>query len=119
MLSTTFYGVKKEYQHILTLRLNLNICMQVTLHFNACIFNSMHVYSITVLVPALPVVSVSELSPELSLIVTATGKETCASLFIIISCHLSRPIGSKISYLLGCCSTNMALRYSSFNKLIA
>ena len=68
------------------------------IQFNACIFNAMHVYSITVLVPALPVVSVSELFPELSLIVTATGKETCASLFRIISCHLSGPIGSKISY---------------------
>ena len=38
---------------------------------------------------------VSELSPELSLIVTATGKEACASLSIIISCYLSRPRGSK------------------------
>ena len=48
-----------------------------------------NVYSITVLVPALPLVSVSELSPKL-------GKETCTSLSIIISCPLLRPIGSKI-----------------------
>ena len=72
----------------------------------------MHAYSITVLVPALPVISVSESSPELSLIVTATGKETCASFSLIITCHLSRPIGSKISYLLGYYSTSMALGYS-------
>ena len=45
-----------------------------------------------VLVPALPVVSLSELFPKLLLIVTATGQETYASLSIIISCHLSRPI---------------------------
>ena len=80
--------------------------------YNAYIFNSMHAYSIAVLVRALPVVSVSELSPELSLIVTATGKETCASLSIIISCHLSRPVCSKISYLLGRHSISMALGYS-------
>ena len=49
---------------------------------------------------------------QLSLIVTATGKETCASLFIIISCHLSRLIGLKISYLVGYYSTSMALSYS-------
>ena len=35
---------------------------------------------------------------QLSLIVTATDKETCASLSTIISCHLSRLIGLKISY---------------------
>ena len=71
-----------------------------------------HVYSITVQVPALPVVSVSKLSPELSLIVSATGKETCASLSIIISCHLSRRIGSKMSYLLGYYCISMALGFS-------
>ena len=64
-----------------------------------------------VLVPALPVVSLSELSPELLLIVTATGKETYALLSIIISCHLSRLIASKFSYLLGYYSTSMALGY--------
>ena len=67
----TFYGVKKECQRISTSRLKVNICMQVTLHFdayiqfialqcmyiqfNACIFdslyvvNSMHVYSMQIL----------------------------------------------------------------------
>ena len=55
--------------------------------------------------------SLSKLSPKLLLIVTATGKETYASLSMIISCHLSRPIGSKISYLLGCYSTSMVLGY--------
>ena len=75
--------------------------MQVTLHFNVCIFTSMQLVPLLVLVPALPVVSLLELSPELLLIVTAIGKETYASLSIIISCHLFRPIGSKISYLLG------------------
>ena len=54
------------------------------------------------------VVSVSELSPELSLIVTATGKETCASLSVIISCHLSRQVGQKFSYLLDYYSVSMA-----------
>ena len=52
----------------------------------------------------------SKLSPELLLIVTATVK-AYASLSIIISCHLSRPIDSKISYLLGYSSTSMALGY--------
>ena len=83
--------------------------MQVALHFNAFIFSSMKLVPLLVLVPALPVVSLSELSPELLLIVTATGKETYASLSIIISCHLSRPIASKFSYLLGYYSTSMAL----------
>ena len=64
-----------------------------------------------VLVPALQVVSLSELSPELLLIVTATGKETFASLSIIISCYLSRPIALKFSYLLGYNSSSMALGY--------
>ena len=41
----TFYGVKKECRHILTLRLKVNTCMQVTLHFNAGVFGSMHVFS--------------------------------------------------------------------------
>ena len=50
------------------------ICLQVTLHFNACIFSSMQPVPLLVLVPALQVVSLSELSPELLLIVT--GKET-------------------------------------------
>ena len=70
----------------------------------------MHVYSITVLVPALPVVSASKLSPEAGTIINrhCTGKKTCASLSIIISCHLSRPIGSKSSYLLGYYYTSMA-----------
>ena len=85
--------------------------MQVTLHFNACIFSLMQPVPLLVLVPALRVVSLSELSPELLLIVTATGKETYATLSIIISCHLSRPIGSKIFYLLGYYSTSMALGY--------
>ena len=57
--------------------------MEVTLHFNPCIFSSMQPVPLLVLVPALPVVSLSELSPELLLIVTATGKETYASLSII------------------------------------
>ena len=107
----TFYGVKKECQHILTLRLKVNICMQVTLHLNAYIFIPMQPVPLLVLVPALPVVSLSELSPELLFIVTDTGKETYASLSITISCHLSRPIGSKISYLLSYYSTSMALGY--------
>ena len=64
-----------------------------------------------VLVPALPVVSFSELSTELLLIATATSKETYALLSIIISCHLSGPIASKISYLLGYHITSMALGY--------
>ena len=85
--------------------------MQVTLHFNVCIFSSIQLVPLLVLVPALPVVSLSELTPEPLLIVTATGKETYASLSIIISCHLSRPIGSKISYLLGYYSTSMELGY--------
>ena len=85
--------------------------MQVTLHFNAYIFRSLQPVALLVLVPALPVVSISELFPELLLIVTAIGKETYASLSIIISCHLSRPIGSKISYLLGYYSISMALGY--------
>ena len=62
-----------------------------------CIFTSMQLVPLLVLAPALPVVSLRELSPELLLIVTAIGKETYASLSIIISCHSSRPIGSKIS----------------------
>ena len=49
---------------------------------------------------------------QLSLIVTATGKETCASLSTIISCHLSKLIGLKMSYLVGYYSTSMALGYS-------
>ena len=85
--------------------------MQVTLHFNACIFSPMQPVPLLVLAPALPVVFLSELSPELLLIVTATGKETYGSLSIIISCDLSRTIGSKISYLLGYYSTSMALRH--------
>ena len=71
----------------------------------------MQLVPLLVLVPALPVVSLSELSPELLLIVTDTGKETYASLNITLSCHLSRPIGSKIYYLLGYYSTSMALGY--------
>ena len=55
--------------------------------------------------------SLSKLSPELLVIVNATGKETYASLSIIISCHLSRPIDLKISYLLGYYSTSTALGY--------
>ena len=47
--------------------------MQVTLPFNACIFSSMQLVPLLVLVPPLPVVSLLELSPELLLIVTATG----------------------------------------------
>ena len=77
----------------------------------------MQLVPLLVLVPALPVVSLSELSPEL-LIVTATGKETHALLSIIISCHLSGPIGSKISYLLGYYSTSMALGYLIAQALI-
>ena len=68
MLSITFYRVKKECQHILILRLKVNIGMQVTLHFNACIFISMQPVPLLLLVPALPVVSLSELSPELLII---------------------------------------------------
>ena len=49
--------------------------MQVTLHFNASIFSSMQPVPLLVLVPALPVVSLSELSPKLLLIVTATVKK--------------------------------------------
>ena len=60
----------------MTLRLQVNICAQVTFHFNVCIFTSMQLVPFLVLVPALPVVFLSELSPELLLIVTATGKET-------------------------------------------
>ena len=51
------------------------------------------------------------ITTELLLIVTATDKETYASLSIIISCHLSRPTAFKISYLLGYYSTSMALGY--------
>ena len=50
------------------------------MHVQSMYIQTMHVYSITVLVPLLPIVSVSELFPELSLIVTATSKETCAFL---------------------------------------
>ena len=71
----------------------------------------MQLVPLLVLVPALPVASLSELSPKLLLIVTATGKETYASLSIIISYHLSRPVGSKISYLLRYYRTSMALGY--------
>ena len=80
----------------------------------------MHMVPLLVLVPALPVVSLSELSPELLLIVTATGKETYASLSVIISGHLSSPIGSKISYLLGHYSTKGTRLFNSlsFNKQI-
>ena len=95
----------------ITTKSKYRICMQVTLHFNACIFSSTQPVPLLVLVPALPVVSLSELSPELLIIVTATGKETYVSVYIIISCHLSRPIASKISYLLGYYSTSMALGY--------
>ena len=98
----------KKCQRILTLRLKVTVYMQVTLHFNASIFSSMQPVPLLVLVPALPVVSLSELSPKLLLTVTATGKETYALRTIIISCHLSRPIGSKISYLQGYYSTIMA-----------
>ena len=45
------------------------------------------------------------------IIVTATGKETCASNSTIISCHLSRLIGLKNFYLVGYYSTSMALGY--------
>ena len=38
--------------------------MQVTLHFNACMFSLMQPVPLLVLVPALPVVSLSELFPE-------------------------------------------------------
>ena len=55
---------------------------------------------------------------QLSLIVTATGQETCASLSIIISCHLSRLIGLKISYLVGYYTTSMAFGYSIAYALI-
>ena len=48
----------------MTLRLKVNICMQVTLHFNASIFSLMQPVPLLVLVPALPVVSLSELFPE-------------------------------------------------------
>ena len=41
----------------------------------------------------------------------ATGKETYPLLSIIISCHLSRPIGSNISNLLGYYSTITAPGY--------
>ena len=71
---------------------------------------------ITVVVPALPVVSVSGLSLDLSLIVTAAGKETSASLSVIISCHLSRTIGPKISYLLGYYSTSMTLCVQQYTR---
>ena len=79
--------------------------------YNVCIVNLMHVYSITVLVPALPVVSVSELFPELSLIVTATGKETYAFHNYQLSFVLAN-IGSKIFYLLGYYNICMVLGYS-------
>ena len=71
----------------------------------------MHVYSIIVLASAMPVISVPKLPPELSLIVTATSKETPALVSKTISSHLSRPIGSKI-YFQGYSSTRTALGYS-------
>ena len=79
----------------------------------------MYVYSIqcmyiqsNVCILLYQIYSISELSRELSLIVTVTDKEPCAALSAVINCHLSRPIGSKISYLLGYYSTSTAVRYS-------
>ena len=107
--------------------------MQVTLHFDACtyIFSSMHVFNSMqeYLIQCMYIQSnacillnqiypASELSPEPSLIVTDTGKETCASLSIITSCYLSRPIDSKNSYLLGDYSIIIAPGYSIAYALI-
>ena len=58
---------------------------------------------------------------QLSLIVTATGKETCASLFIIISCHLCRLIGFKnflLSRVLQYQNGTQLFNSLSFNKII-
>ena len=88
------------------------------IQFNACIFNSMHVFNamhvqcMYIQVNACIFNHSStgfstasnfriRIFPELSLNVTATNTKTCASLSIIISCHLSKPINSNISYLLG------------------
>ena len=77
------------------------------IQFNAC---TKHVYSIQCMhiqsnacILLYQIYPVSELSPELSLIVAATGimyQEACPPLSIIISYHLSRPIGLNIFYLL-------------------
>ena len=98
---STYFDItnKSKYLYVSDIALQ---CMYIT---------SMQLVPLLVLVPALPVGSLSELSPELLLIVTAIGKETYASLSIIISFHFSRPIDSKISYLIGYYSTSVALGY--------
>ena len=62
-----------------------------------------HEYSIQCMYFTVSDLSRIRIIPELSLIVTATGivyQGACAPLSTIISCHLSRPIGLNIFYLL-------------------